>query len=232
MIHKKQFYLLMFFIALLSNSANAQLTLGADAGISYNRLQFKSNNPDLKLSKKTGYMVNINIDQKLSPGFAVSVSPGLIQKNYSVMNKVNIYQNINNTYLQLPLSLKYEMELFRRLQLSGNLGLYYAYWLESNINGIAANVFNVSNNPEGEELINLESINSKYKFNSQQDQRSEFGWMAKIGLNYRLFKNISGMINGHFYQSMTDQQKQKNEILSAKYNQTFATTIGLAYHLK
>lgn len=232
MINKKQLSLLVLFGAMLMNSAKAQLNIGVDAGITYNQLQFKSNNPDLKLSKRTGYLVNINVSKQLSKWMTIEATPGIIQKNYTVQNKHNIYQDINNTYLHLPLDIKYEISLLKPLKLSAALGIYYAYWLESNISGIAPNVFNIANNAEGDALIQLENIKSNYKFNDTQDNRSEFGWLAKVGLSYRILKNVSCSLKGHYYQSISDQQKQSNEFQSPKYNQTFATTIGLAYDLK
>ncbi|MNR35130.1 hypothetical protein D3C85_1529560 [compost metagenome] len=127
---------------------------------------------------------------------------------------------------------KYELTVFEKMSLSTALGAYYAYWIESTLDGIAPNVFELSTNPEGKETVRLEQIKSNYRFNAKQDNRSEFGWVAKIGLNYRILKSVSATIRGHYYQSITDQQKRVSEVQAQKYNQTTAVTIGAVYHFK
>ncbi|AOM79677.1 porin family protein [Pedobacter steynii] len=229
---KKLRYILTVLTVMYASTAIAQLNIGVDAGISYNKLQVEMADDEIRLSKNSGYIVNVNIDQKINKWLAIEVSPGLIQKNYRVENKNNIYQNVTNTYLHLPITAKYEMKVLKKINLSAALGAYYAYWIESTMEGVAPNVFELSTNPEGNETVRLERIKSNYRFNAKQDNRSEFGWVAKIGLDYRVLKNVSATIKGHFYQSITDQQKRVSEIHAQKYNQTTALTIGGVYHFQ
>lgn len=212
-------------------NAKAQTNIGLDAGISYNKLKFKPANNNLILSSKQGYIINLNIDHKLNNWIAVEASPGVLQKNYSVKNTNNIYQDVNNTYLQLPISIKFNQKLLSRLSLSGAIGGYYAYWLKSTINGIVPNVFKLSTGSGGDELIKVEGIKSEYTF-SERDNRLELGCAAKLGLNYRILNALSFSIKGHYYRSLTDQQKQITELQATRYDETLAATIGIAYSFK
>lgn len=212
-------------------NAKAQTNIGLDAGITYNKLRFKPANSNLTLSSKQGYIINLNIDHQLNKWIAVETSPGVLQKNYSVKNTNNIYQDINNTYLQLPISIKFERKLISRLNLSASLGGYYAYWIKSTINGTAPNVFELSSGSEGGELIKVEGIKSQYPF-SHRDNRSEFGWTAKVGLDYRILNDLSCSIKGYYYQSLTDQQKRIDELQASRHNETLAATVGIIYSFK
>lgn len=225
---KKQLYIIVIIFFAQIFKTSAQTNIGLDAGITYNKLDFKSNNSNLILTSRQGYIINLNIDHSLNKWFILETSPGVLQKNYSIKNRNDIYQNINNTYLQFPISMKYDMKLIKRLNVSGSLGGYYAYWIKSTMNGTAPNVFEITSDSDGGELIGLENIKSNHSF-SNQDNRSEFGWVAKIGLHYRIINNLSFSITGQYYRSITDQQKNTVELQVPKHNQTSALTIGVSY---
>lgn len=120
--------------------------------------------------------------------------------------------------------------LTTNLSVSGGLGLYYAYWLTSKVTGIVPNAFDIEQTYSNQ-LIKLQMIKYVYAFNSEQDNRSEYGWVGKIGVEYNLTKRLSFSIKGHIYQSVTDQQKKIAEQQTPKHNQTLAATIGLSYSL-
>lgn len=209
--------------------ANAQMSFGIDVGLTNNKLNFSSKYSNLKLSSKDGYMTNLIIKHKLDKWLSFEASPGVIQKNYSIRNINNINQNIDNTYLHLPLSMKYEVSLVKNVNISGSFGAYYAYWISSVVSGVAPNVFELSSNPKGDELIKVENIDYKYKF-TKQDNKSELGWILKLGIEYGIFNHISLLINAQYYRSITDQQKRINELESEKRNRTLALTSGILYH--
>ncbi|WP_442588094.1 porin family protein [Pedobacter sp. AW31-3R] len=226
---KKQIYLICIVSILYTLKANAQFSLGFDAGITYNKLDYKINNSNLKLQERSGYMASVVVSYKLNEWFSAEGTPGVIQKNYAVSNINGLNQQSNNTYLQLPLGINYNLKIIKRLKAAAVIGGYYAYWMSSKINGIAPNVFELSNNANGDEVIKLENINYTYQFNGAKDKRSEFGWMGQIALDYKIMKNLSVLIKGHFYQSISDQQKKITELQTPRYNQTIAATAGLMY---
>jgi len=210
--------------------AKGQTNIGVDAGITFNRLHFKLQNNNLALASRQGYIININVDHELTRRISVEASPGIIQKNYTIKSENNIYQNIDNTYLNIPISIKFVVKSINRLNISGSAGGYYAYWTKSKIGGIAPNVFETTSNPQGEELVKVEDINETHVF-TKQDHRNEIGWVAKIGINYKILSNLSCSIKGQYYRSLTDQQKQI-DYQAPRYNETLAATIGVVYSLK
>jgi opacity protein-like surface antigen len=226
-----QLYILIVFSIISSAVANAQMTIGLEGGITSNKLDFKNNYSNVTLLQRKGTIINIDLNYKFNKWFTLEMSPGMLEKNYSLQNSNRIYQNVTNCYLQLPISLKHRIKLLRKLNAFGSLGVYYAYWLESKVDGLAPNVFELYSNSENQEMIKLEEIKYTYSFDSRRDNRSEFGWAGKIGMDYGVYNNLSLSLKGHYYQSLTDQQKKIVELQNPKLNKTFVTTIGLIYHL-
>ncbi|MBO9675841.1 MAG: outer membrane beta-barrel protein [Sphingobacteriaceae bacterium] len=225
---KNKIYIFSIILALYSSNINAQVNIGIDAGTTSNKLNYKTNN--ILLGQKSGYITNINVEYALNKWLSLEGSTGAIQKNYSISNKSNISQQINNTYLQFPISIKHCINVIRRLNASVSLGVYYAYWISSNTEGVAPNVFDLSNNKDGTELIKLQSIKYPYQFDSSKDNRNEFGYVVKAGFNYKIISRVEISIRAHYYQSITDQQKKMQKPQNGRYNQTFAVTAGLTYH--
>ena len=226
---RRHLCILMAIFFTYNLDANAQMNLGIDVGLTNNKLNFSSKYGNLKLTSNYGYMINLIIEHKLDKWLSFDASPGVIQKNYSIRNISNINQDIDNTYLHLPLSMTYQVSLLRNVNISGSFGAYYAYWISSVVSGVAPNVFELSSNPKGDELIKVENIDYKYKF-TKQDNKSELGWILKLGIEYGIFNHISFIINTQYYQSITDQQKRINELESEKRNRTLALTSGILYH--
>lgn len=210
--------------------ANAQISIGLDAGVTINKLDYKNINENILINSETGYITDVLIQYKLNKYFIFEITPSQLQKNYSIKNKNGVYQKINNKYLQLPFNVQYNLRLTHRISTYGALGLYYSYWLTSKVFGIAPNAFNIEQT-SSDQLIKLQKIKYLYAFNSEQDNRSEYGWVGKVGIDYNLNKRLSFSLKGHIYQSVMDQQKKIVEQQTSKYNQTLAATIGLSYSL-
>jgi hypothetical protein len=228
MIHKKKTLHFILFLTAYTFNVTAQTNIGLDAGLTFNKLDLKTIN-DIKLGTRHGYLISVNVTHKFNKELAIEISSSVLQKNYSIENKRNIYQNINNTYAQLPLSVKYNRKIANRLTLAGSFGIYYAYWLKSKIDGIAPNIFNISTDSDNNEIIELESFRYTYHFDSKKHNRSEFGLASKIELNCKIINNLSCGLKGHYYHSLTSQQKVVLE-QQPSYNETFALSLALACH--
>lgn len=227
---KQPLYIFTFFFLIQISNSRAQTNIGLDFGSTFNKLNFTSQNNNLKITSKQGYIINLEIDRRLNNYLSIEVSPGILQKNYSIKNTKDIYQDTENTYLHLPIGIKIAAKLINRLNISGSIGGYYGYWIKSSIHGLAPNAFEISSNTTGEELIKIENIKSGYDF-TKKDNRSELGWKANIGMSYKIMSDISCSINGHYYRSLTDQQQRITERQIPRYNETFAATIGISYLL-
>jgi hypothetical protein len=232
MIIKKHLKLIILFSIINILKADGQLNLGIEGGISYNKLQFVNNADNIFLSRRIGYIFNINAEHKLNKSFILEVSPGLIQKNYSITNTRGIFQNVDNNYLILPIGLKYKINIIPKLTFIPSLGVYYGYWLTSKIQGVQPNVFDTSTDLDKNEIVGLKNINYAYSLNTVYDQRNELGWLTKLSISFRIKEKTSCSITTQYYQSITDQQKNRNnDLQNPKYNQTFNITTGIMYHL-
>lgn len=221
----------LVFILIIHLRTTAQTYLGVDAGITHNNLRFKPYNTNLTLTSGQGYMVNFNISQRLNNWVQLEAAPGLLEKKYTIQNINGIYQNINNSYLNLPLCVQLNLKATKSIQLTFSLGGYYAFWRKSTINGVSPNVFELRSDSEGVDFIRLEKIKLDYGF-TEQDNRAEWGWVSKMGVACRASRRLHLLLKMHYYQSLTDQQKKISELHTPKYNETLAISTGFSYSLK
>jgi len=224
-LHNYLYSVLLISLIYISK-ANAQTNIGIDAGVTNNSLSFYASNTNLILKSRQGYLTNISINHILNKWLCLEAGPGVIQKNYSITNTTEIYQNINNTYLNFPVSMKVTLKAVNRINFNGSIGGYYSYWIASMINGIAPNVFELSSNSEGFESIKLETIKDDHSF-TKQDNRKEWGWVAKLALDYRIVNSIYSSIKLHYYGSLSDQQKLVTGFQTPRYNKTSAISVGI-----
>lgn len=229
MIYKIKILYFILFLAAISVNVNAQTNIGIDAGLTFNKLGLKTSINHIKMGTRRGNLISVNIAHRISKELAIEISPGMLQKNYSIENKSNIYQNINNTYAQLPFSIKYNRKVTNKFTFTPSFGIYYAYWLKSKIDGIVPNIFNISIDSDNNQIIGLEHFQYTYYFDSKKDNRSEFGWTGKIELDYKIVNDFSFGLKGHYYQSLTSQQKVVL-LQQPSYNKTFALSLGFSYH--
>lgn len=224
--------IIILIFCLLTYKGNAQVSIGADVGITFNTLKLENSNNAVSTNNGYGYIISIPVKYKLNKHFYIETNPGLLQKNYTIENQKRIIQKVNNSYFQLPVGIESSFDLAPKISVNGLIGIYGAYWLSSKINGFAPNVFDISEQSTGtEEQINLQKINTTYNIDSKYDNRYEFGWTGRIGINYTFTTRLCFAIKGNLYRSLTDQQKSISELQRQKYNQTFAITMGASYIL-
>ena len=129
---------------------------------------------------------------------------------------------IFNHYIQLPImvSIRYG----RRLSCSGVLGCYGAYWLYSSFYGVTHYGFT--------ELDNYTLRNHFYtiNFNSQRDQRFEYGFVGGIGCEWPFREHWTIQIQTLWYHGLTSTQKDYMIIKSPRYNDTFVLQAGMFYN--
>lgn len=225
----KIIYAIFIIFSCFFIKANAQMSIGFDAGMTFNKLNSEYTNENIKLIQETGYITSILLQYDLNKRFTIELTPSLLQKNYAIKNKSEIRQAIINTYLQFPVNAKYNIRLSSKFIAFGSLGVYYAYWLNSQITGTEPNIFDINQALSfNNQSIKLQKIRHTTSFNID-DERSEFGWVGKTGLDYCPIKNVTLSFKGHLYQSLTSQQKETVKFQKSKSNQTLAVNIGLSY---
>jgi hypothetical protein len=215
--------ILLFLLSIQYVFASAQTSLGLEAGISSGYLNTNiSNRPSTEIDYNIGYTITIPFQYKIKDWLYLETDPGITQKNYFIDRTDSfsgIYNGFKNTYLQIPLLLKYVYG--NRLQAFADAGVYGGYWLSARLAGRVPNIFGLDNSNSLED----DTYNEKYAFNAEKDNRLEFGWVAGAGVQYHVNKKYLLIVSGKFYESLTDQQKKYvNEV--PQYNQTFAFSLG------
>ncbi len=234
----KNIIFILCLLIVIANKAQAQILLGLQIGLSSNYLKTNiANRPSTTINSQTGYTIGLPFQYGLKYWLYFQALPNITQKNYTVSRTGSlqgVYQQNNNTYLQLPVSL--HVIYGKRLQVFANAGGYIGYWAGGRTKGKAPNIFAVTDtvNATGQQTENfqLTAYNQKYDFNNLRDRRLELGWVVGVGLQYKPQKNYTVFIECNYYQSLTDQQKAYMINQIAQYTQTFTLSVGCLYPLK
>ena len=225
-------------ISLCSSQSRSQLSVGVEGGYNKNYLYTNTSNRDFTDYKPaSGFSIGVPIKYTIAPWFAELASPNFTQKNYSQLRSSffdGVYQTNTNTYIQLPLMGHF---MFGGEKLKGflNLGMYGGYWAGARVKGNIPNILNpvdtVTATGNFSNISKYYSYNEKYSFDSRKDNRVEFGWLAGIGLSYQLIKKYEVFVEGRYYQSLTDQQKNYMTNQVPRYNQTYGVSTGVMINL-
>lgn len=193
------------------------VTAGADYNVRSMDMQYMS---DFRTEGRWGATVGVSGQYNFTDWFGVRADLNWAQKNYrqyrSVLNVVD-YKYRNN-YLQLPVMASFS---FGGSKLRGftNLGVYGGYWMNSSRWGLDYNSF----------TDRTYDFSEKVNFDSDRDQRLDFGFVGGAGLEYRLSKHWAAQIELRYYYSTTSVQKQYMHVKDYRYNGTTAIQVGGYY---
>ena len=123
-----------------------------------------------------------------------------------------------NTYLQLPVMASFS---FGGTKLRGfcHVGAYGGYWLNSRIKGVAINHL----------IFESYDIDEDIPFDSERDQRWDFGFLGGLGMEYRFASHWAAQVEMRYYHSVVSTQKDYMRVKDPKYNSTLALQAGV-YH--
>ncbi|MDQ1089675.1 porin family protein [Siphonobacter sp. SORGH_AS_1065] len=235
---KNKFTGLIFLMWVFALPGYAQWSVGIEGG--YNQNALYTNVGALSFTKyvpQNGFSVGIPVQYKVKDWFSIQADPQFIQKNYELKRTQffeGIYQKNINSYVQLPLMGRFT---FGGEKLKGflNLGGYASYWSMGRIKGVQANIFSdiesSSDTQEYDRYLELKngySYNEPYTFDERKDNRLELGWLTGVGVSYQ-YKKYQFFVEGRYYQSITDQQKNYMINQIPRYNQTYTAQIGCLY---
>jgi hypothetical protein len=230
------------FFLLCGLQGRAQFFVGVEGGPNMNYLTTSNaSEPFTNYEGMRGWNIGVPVGYKFFDWLAVEVAPTYIKKNYDIVRTgffAGVYQKNYNTYLQLPLNLRFS---FGGEALRGfvDLGGYAAYWQSGRIKGTEANILNEVDTAY--QTVNPSSIlgenygytyNQKYTFNNTKDQRLEFGLIAGAGVSYELFHTYTLYLEGRYYRAMTDQQKIYETNQAPRYNDNFGLVLGCTVQIK
>jgi hypothetical protein len=230
LLSKKAFFLLLF-LCYVCLAYPQKVGIGISSGLTFNHVENADQYNLVVLKTRRGTDFSLDVFYKIGRHFSLLSSFGKIQKNYTIQNITNrIFQNITNTYLYVPVGIKYSFNVFKKMNVFSSISMYGGYWTKSTISGFVPNVFSITREDgSAYDIIKLEEVNYAYKFDSKKDERFEFGWSGSMGVEYALYKKVNISLNGSFIQSTTDQQKEYAAFLTPKVNQTLKFSIGCIY---
>jgi hypothetical protein len=227
---------------LSSLQSRGQLFLGVEGGPNMNYLTTSNaSEPFTNYDGMRGWNISIPVGYQIFDWLALQTAPTYIQKNFDIVRTgffTGVYQKNYNTYVQLPLDLRFS---FGGKELRGfvDLGGYGAYWVSGRIKGTEANILNEVDTAY--ENVNPTSIlgenypytyDQKYVFNSTKDNRMEFGLIGGAGVSYELFQIYTFYLEGRYYRAMTDQQKHYEINQAPRYNDNYGLTLGCTVKVK
>lgn len=213
---------LITFIALvLPSLAFAQWRVGVNGGAIYNHSTIsKHYMTDYQWKDRWGVTLGVMGQYDVNDWLGVRAELDWTQKNYRLTRQIlsNLDYKYVNNYLQLPVMASFS---FGGKQLRGfcNAGVYGGYWLTSGREGTDFN-----NSSE-----KVYEFSEDIKFNSERDQRFDFGFVGGIGLEYRFCQRWAAQVEMRYYYSTVSTQKDYMRLSDPRYNSTLGVQAGLWY---
>ena len=213
---------LITFIALvLPSLAFAQWRVGVNGGATYNHSTIsKHYMTDYQWKDRWGVTLGVMGQYDVNDWLGVRAELDWTQKNYRLTRQIlsNLDYKYVNNYLQLPVMASFS---FGGKQLRGfcNAGVYGGYWLTSGREGMDFN-----NSSE-----KVYEFSEDIKFNSERDQRFDFGFVGGIGLEYRFCQRWAAQVEMRYYYSTVSTQKDYMRLSDPRYNSTLGVQAGLWY---
>ena len=213
---------LLVAVALLTAmTAQAQWRVGVTGGADYNVFSMDQQYmTDYKVDGRWGVTLGVTGQYDVNDWLGVRADLNWTQKNYRHSRVVysDVNYKLTNNYLQLPV-----MASFRfggeRLRGFCNLGVYGAYWLNSNRKGSDWNSF----------ANKTTEFDEKVDFYDTRDQRWDCGLVGGIGLEYLITNHWAAQAEVRYYYSTTSTTKQYMKNKDYRYNSTTAIQIGASY---
>ncbi len=215
----KKFFTILALI--LPAMAFAQWRVGVNGGADFNHYtintQFQS---DYQYKDRWGGTFGVMGQYNFKDWLGVRAELDWTQKNYRMRRPVantTDYKYVNN-YLQLPVMASFS---FGGEKVRGffNGGIYGGYWLNSSRKGVDCNLFSET----------AYSFSEKIEFNTERDQRWDFGFVAGAGVEYRFASNWAAQVELRYHHSTLSVQKDYTGFKDNRYNSTLALQAGVWY---
>jgi hypothetical protein len=230
--------LLLTHLAFTFLLAKGQVYIGLQGGAGFNYLQADiADRSATTITSRAGYIIETPVEVRLYDWLYAKALPALVKKNYRIERTGSlsgVYTNYNNTYLQLPVLAHFVWG--KRLIMYADVGPYVEYWLSGRVKGNTPDLFaiNRSTSASGQttQAFQLAVYNERYQFNSQRDNRVEWGGAAGMGVEWKIQKKLQFVAGSTVYLSFTDMQKHYMINQKAQRNQTGVIFVGCLYRLK
>ena len=222
---KKLFFfltVLLFIAPIWTGSAQAQWRIGASGGATYNwysvDMQYQV---DYRIAGAWGWSAALfgqyNFKDWLGLRFELEAS----ERNhrfYRTKTFVGTDYTYHNTYVQLPVMAQFS---FGGTRVRGfvNTGVYAGFWAASQQKGTLFNSLDNITHP----------VDEPYIFQSEKDQRADFGLAGGLGLECRVAEHWAIHLEGRCYYSFISSTKQYMRVKDYRYNTTLGIQAGFCY---
>lgn len=212
-------FLLVLLFALF---AHAQLRIGVIGGIDYNQYSIDTQYQfDMRYDGLTGLTAGFSAQYNFVDWFGARVDLMWAERGYHLYRSAPVLQDIDyfltTDYLMLPVMANFSFG-GKKIRGYTDLGIYGGYWLAGHYDGSTEDDQNKS-----------VSVDEKYEFNSDRDQRFDFGYVADAGIDYFFATHFAVKLEWRCYYSVVSTTKNYMKIDDNRYNTTFALQTGFSY---
>lgn len=211
-ILKKKKIALFFILSLAPIVVNAQWKVGIGGGpsICYDNYRFKEY---IYLNYILGASAFVYGQYDLSEHFGIRGGVDWTQKNkeFVFANVDDAKYKVIDNYIQLPIMAIGTIQICKRWNIFGNMGVYGACWLSSSL--------------ESElNYCGYKGINKEY------DNRFDFGFVGGCGIECRILKQVGLQLEGRFYYGIISAKKEINGISHPRYNSVLVIQPSINYY--
>jgi len=222
---KKSLFVLVAILLtapILTGGVHAQWRIGAAGGATYNwhsvDMQYQVDN---RIAGAWGWSAALFTQYNFKDWIGLRAEVEAMERNHRFY-RTGTYAGTNytyhNTYIQLPVMAQFS---FGGKVVRGfvNTGVYAGYWAASQQKGS----FYV---PMGGRTFD---VDEPYIFQSDKDQRGDFGLAGGLGLECRVAEHWAIHVEGRCYYSFISTVKQYMRVKDYRYNTTLGIQAGFCY---
>ncbi|WP_127128110.1 porin family protein [Pseudoflavitalea rhizosphaerae] len=230
--------ILMPALLLLCRHSVGQWSAGVSAGFTLNQPGRAPGQAYSKYLPAGGFALGIPVQYNLTEHWGLRAEPGLLQKNISferTNNYSGTWEKRYNNYLQLPLMLQYRTGGDHKFSGFMQTGLYAGSWISGRQQGAVPDIYDLIDEPDpgggSTSYFRIKTYNHKYEFDSEKDQRIDWGAVAGIGLNYQFNSQVHFYLELRYSQPFTSYEKEPITGQQKPVHQTAAAMLGCLMNL-
>ena len=216
------FFFLLCAMLLCPKALQAQWRVGASGGATYNWYSIDTQyQADYRYDGAWGWSAALFSQYNFFDWLALRFELEAMERNYRFY-RTGIYSEMNilyrNTYLQLPVMAQFSFG-GEHVRGFANLGVYAGYWAAGKQKGDFLDMMNYK----------VISIDDPYRFQSEKDQRADFGLAGGLGIEYSFLEHFAIHLEGRCYYSFISTVKPYMRVKDYRYNTTVGIQAGFSY---
>ena len=214
--------ILLSACCLLPSKAQAQWRIGASGGATYNWYSIDNQyQTDYRTEGAWGWSAALFTQYNFKDWVGLRAELEAMERNHRFY-RTGTFSGTNyvyhNTYVQIPVMAQFS---FGGTIVRGfvNAGIYAGYWAAGLQKGRYYDPMSGI----------VTKFNEPYIFQSEKDQRWDFGLAGGLGLEFRVAAHWAIHVEGRCYYSFISTTKQYMRVKDYRYNTTIGIQAGFAY---